>query len=90
MVFYQIKYRGVDPEGGYPSGDQQYSHGFALQRAEVEERWPVVRLVLIFDLALLILQVQDRPALWMVQRRASIKRAQDKSEKNHAGHCLET
>lgn len=88
MSLYQIKYRSVDPKSGYSGRDQQYSHSFALQRAEVEERWPVVRLVLVFNFPLLILQVQDGSALRMVQGRASIKRAQDERQENYARHCL--
>lgn len=56
-AFYQVKYRSVDPEGRYPSGHEQYSHRFALQRTEVEERWTIVRLVFILNLTLLIFQV---------------------------------
>lgn len=89
-VRYQIKYRRVDPEGGYPGGDQQYPHGLALQCAEVEERWPVVGLVLVLDLAFLIFQMQYRSALRMVEGRAPIERAQNKREKNYAGHRLKT
>lgn len=57
LLLYQVKYRSVDPEGRYPSGHEQYSYCFALQRAEVEERRTIVRLVLILNLTLLIFQM---------------------------------
>lgn len=87
---YQIKYRRVDPERRNPGGHQEDSHGFAPECAEIEKRWSVVGLVLVLYFALLVLQVQDRSALGMVERGAAVKGAEDKGKENHSRDGLQT
>lgn len=67
-------YGSVDTQGADSSRQQKYLHGFTLKCTVIDERRSVVRLVFIFDFALLILQVQYGSALRMVKRRRSVAR----------------
>lgn len=90
MTTYQIKYRGVNAKGRYPGWYQQDPDRLALQSAKVEERRSIVDFVFILDFALLIFKMQYSPSLGMVERSASVERAEYKGEKNHAGNSLES
>jgi len=77
-IAYQVEDGCVDTEGTDSRGDEQNPYSFTSQRAEVKERRSIVHFVLIFDFALLILEMQNGAALRVIQRRGAVKRPKEK------------
>lgn len=86
---HQIKYRSVYSESADAGGHEQNPDGFAPERGEIQKRRSIVVAVFVFDLSLLVLEMQNRTSLWMVQRRRPVARSQQERRKYGSGDKLQ-
>lgn len=86
---YEVDDRRGDPEGREAYRHEEDLHGAAPEGGEVEEGRRVVRAVLLLDLPLLVLEVQDGPALRVVERRRAVEGPHQEGEDDHPRHRLQ-
>lgn len=85
---YEVDDRRGDPEGREAYRHEEDLHGAAPEGGEVEEGRRVVRAVLLLDLPLLVLEVQDGPALRMVEGSRPVKYSQEEGSEHNPCHSL--
>lgn len=86
----QIYNRRGDPEGGQPYGDEQDLDGSALEGGNVEEGRLIVLPVFLFDLALLVLDVEYGTSLWVVEGGRAVERPHQEGEEDDPSDGLQT